>query len=88
MQIPYRQLGPVYYIVFTIKGQTKATATFKVISAIYGLILFKFGVQVAYWQPFSVCFMAFTIKGQIKAAAAFKVILAIYSMISLNLAFR
>ena len=78
MQIPYRQLGPVYYIVFAIKGQTKATATFKIISAIYGLILFKFGVQVAYWQPFSVCFMAFTIKGQIKAAAAFKDISAIY----------
>ena len=65
-------------MVFTIKGQTKAAAAFKAISAIYWLILFKFGVQIAYWQPFSVYFMAFTIKGQIKAAAAFKGISAIY----------
>ena len=35
MQIPYRQLCSVYYMVFTIKGQTKAAAAFKVISAIY-----------------------------------------------------
>ena len=33
---------------FTIKGQTKAAAAFKGISAIYWPILFKFGVQIAY----------------------------------------
>ena len=41
-------------------------------------ILFKFGVQIAYWQPFSDCLVAFTIKGQTKAAAAFKGVSAIY----------
>ena len=56
---------------FTIKGQTKAAAALKGILAIYSLILFKFGGQIAYWQLFSVYFMAFTIKVQLKAAAAF-----------------
>ena len=68
----------VCFVAFTIKGQTKAAAAFKGILAIYCLILFKFGVQVAYQQPFSVCFKAFTINGQTKAAVAFKGISAIY----------
>ena len=71
---------------FTIKGQTKAAAAFKGILAIYCLILFKFGVQIAYRQPFSFCLKAFAIKGQTKAAVAFKGISAIYWPISLNLA--
>ena len=68
----------IFFVAFTIKGQTKATAAFKGISAIYWPILFKFGVQIAYWQPLTVCLVAFTIKGQTKATAAFKGFSAIY----------
>ena len=56
----------------------KAAPAFKCIWAIYRLILFKFGVQIAYWHLCLVYFMVFTIKGQTKAAVAFKGILAIY----------
>jgi hypothetical protein len=66
------------FVAFTIKGQTKAAAAFKCISAIYWPILFKFGMHIAYRQLFSVCFIAFIKKGQTKAAAACKGILAIY----------
>ena len=65
-------------MVFTIKGQTKAAAAFKGISAIYRLIVFKFGMQIAYQHLCLVYFTVFTIKGQTKAAAAFKGISAIY----------
>ena len=68
----------VCFVAFTIKGQTKAAEAFKGILAKYCLILFKFGVQMAYCQPFSVCFVVFTIKGQIKVTVAFEGILAIY----------
>ena len=52
---------------FKIKGQTKATAANKVISAISCPIRFKFCVQVAYWPTLIICFMAFENKGQAKA---------------------
>ena len=78
MQIACLKPFSVCFKAFTIKGQTKAVAAFKGILAIYCLILFKFGVQVAYQQLFSVCLLAFIIKGQTRAAAAFKVISAIY----------
>ena len=65
-------------MVFTIKGQTKAAAAFKGISAIYRPIVFKFGMQIAYQHLCLVYFTVFTIKGQTKAAVAFKGILAIY----------
>ena len=65
----------------SLKGQTKAAAAFKGISAIYGPILFKFGVQIPYQQLCSVYNIVFTLKGQTKAAAAFKGISAIYRQI-------
>ena len=65
-------------MVFTIKGQTKAAATFKGISAIYRPILFNFGMQVAYRHLCLVYFMVFIIKGLTKATATFKGISAIY----------
>ena len=65
-------------MVFTIKGQTKATAAFKGISVIYRPTVFKFGMQIAYQHLCLVYFMVFTIKGQIKAAVAFIGILATY----------
>ena len=57
---------------FAIKGQTKASAAFKGNFGIYGPILFKLCVQVAYLLKGRTCYMAFAIKGQTKAAAAFK----------------
>ena len=57
---------------FKIKGQTKATVAFKGKFSVYGPILFKLCVEVAYWHSLMFCYMAFTIKGQIKAAVAFK----------------
>ena len=57
---------------FTIKGQTKAEATFKDNFGVYGPILFKLCMQVAYWPLLMICYMAFTIKGQTKVATAFK----------------
>ena len=36
------------FVAFTIKGQTKAAAAFKGISAIYWPIVFKFGMQISY----------------------------------------
>ena len=63
---------------FAIKGQTKAAAAFKGNFGVYGPILFKLWVQVAYWSPRTTCYMAFEIKGQTKAAAAFKGNFGIY----------
>ena len=57
---------------FEIKGQSKAAAAFKDNFGVYGPILLKLCVQVAYWPPGTTCYMAFAIKGQTKAAAAFK----------------
>ena len=57
---------------FAIKGQTKAAAAFKGNFGVYGPILFKLCMQVAYWPLLIICYMAFIIKGQSKAAAAFK----------------
>ena len=54
---------------FAIKGQTKAPAAFK---GVFGPILFKLCMQVAFKPPLMICYMAFTIKGQTKAAVAFK----------------
>ena len=48
------------------------------ISAVYGPILFKLCVQVAYRPALIICYMAFTIKGQIKAAADFKDSFGVY----------
>ena len=57
---------------FTIKGQTKAATAFKGNFSVYGPILFKLCMQVAYWPLLMICYMTFTIKGQTKAAAAFE----------------
>ena len=57
---------------FTIKGQTKVKAAFKDNYGVYGPILFKLCMHVAYWQPLMICYMAFIIRGQTKAAAVFK----------------
>ena len=54
---------------FAIKGQTKATAAFKDNFGVYGPILFKVCVKVAYFSPRKTCSMAFTMKGQTKASA-------------------
>ena len=58
---------------FATKGQTKATAAFKGNFSVYGQILFKVWIKVAYWPTLTIHYMAFRIKGQTKAAAAFKV---------------
>ena len=54
------------------KGQTKAPASFKGNFGVYGPILFKLCVEVAYCSPGMTCCMAFAIKCQTKAAAALK----------------
>ena len=51
---------------------TKATAAFKCNFGVYGPILFKLYMQVAYRPLLMICYMAFTIKCQTKAAMAFK----------------
>ena len=53
---------------FAIKGQTKAAAAFNGNFGVYGPILFKLCVQVAYCSPGTPGYMAFAIKGQAKAA--------------------
>ena len=58
-------------VAFAIKGQTKAAGAFNGNFSVYGLILSKLCVQVAYCSPGMACYMAFAIKGQTKAAAAF-----------------
>ena len=60
------------YMAFTIKGQTKAAVAFKGKFSVYGPILFKLCVEVAYCSLGTPGYMAFAIKGQTKAAAAFK----------------
>ena len=70
---------------FAIKGQTKAAAAFKGNFGVYGPILFKLCMQVAYWPSLMICDMAFTIKGQTKATAAFKVNISVYGPISSKL---
>ena len=70
---------------FAIKGQTKAAVAFKGNFGVYGLILFKLCMQVAYWPGLMICYMAFTIKGQTKAAAAFKVNISVYGPILFKL---
>ena len=60
------------YMTFTIQSQTKATAAFKSRFDVYGPILFKLSVQVAYWPPLMLCYVVVTIKGQTKVAAALK----------------
>ena len=62
----------ICYMAFTNKGQTKAAATFKGNFGVYGPILFKVCVKVAYFSPRKTCSMAFTMKGQTKATVAFK----------------
>ena len=57
---------------FTIKGQTKATAAFKVNISVYGPISSKLCMQIAYWPRMMISYMAFTIKGQTKAAVVLK----------------
>ena len=66
---------------FAIKGQTKAAAAFKGNFGIYGAILFKLCVHVAYSSPGTPGYMAFAIKGQTKAAAAFKGNFGVYGPI-------
>ena len=70
---------------FAIKGQTKAAVAFKGNFGIYGPILFKLCVQVAYWSPGTTYYMAFAIKGQTKASAAFKGNFGIYGPILFKL---
>ena len=70
---------------FAIKGQTKAAAAFKGNSGVYGLILFKFWVEVAYCSPGKTCYMVFAIKGLTKAAAAFKGNFGVYGLILFEL---
>ena len=86
VQIVYRPPFSVCFVAFTIKGQKKAAAAFKGITAIYWPIPLKFGMQIAYRQPFSVYFMAFTKKVQTKAAVASKVSLLFIDWFSSNLA--
>ena len=57
---------------FAIKGQTKASAAFRGNFGIYGLILLKLCVEVAYCSPGTPGSMAFAIKGQTKTAMAFQ----------------
>ena len=71
---------------FAIKGQTKAAVAFKGNFGVYGLILFKFCIQVAYCLPGKSCYITFTIKGQTKAAVALKGNFAVYGKILLNCA--
>ena len=61
----------ICYMAFAIKGQTKATAAFKGNFGVYGPILFKLCMQVAYRPRLMICYM--TIEGQTQATAAFKV---------------
>ena len=70
---------------FAIKGQTKAAAAFKGNFGVYGPILFKLCMQVAYWQMWMNCYMAFTNKGQIKAAATFICNFGVYGPILFKL---
>ena len=74
-----------YYMALTNKGQTKAAATFKGNFGVYGPILFKVCMQVAYWPPLMFMAMAFTIKGQTKAATAFKGNFSVYGPILFKL---
>ena len=53
----------VCYMAFAIKGQTKATAAFKVNISVYGPISSKLCMQIAYWPQLMICYMAFIIKG-------------------------
>ena len=82
MQVAYLSPGKSCYMAFTIKGQTKAAVAFKGKFGIYGPILFKLCVEVAYWHSLMFCYMAFTIKGQTKAAVAFKGKFGVYGPIS------
>ena len=75
----------ICYMAFTNKGQTKAAVTFKGNFGVYGPILFKLSMQVAYRTALKICYMAFTIKGQTKAAAAFKVNFSVYGPILFKL---
>ena len=70
---------------FAIKGQTKVAAAFKGNFDVYGPILFKLCVEVAYCSPRKTCYTAFAIKGQTKATAAFKGNFAIYGPILFKL---
>ena len=53
--------------------------------SVYGPILFKLCVEVAYWHSLMFCYLAFTIKGQTKAAVAFKGKFGIYGPILFKL---
>ena len=72
-------------VAYAIKGQTKAATAFKGNFGVYGPILFKLCVQVAYWRPGTTCYMAFAIEGQTKATTAFKGNFGIYGPILLKL---
>ena len=72
MQVAYWPSLMICYMAFTIKGQTKATAAFKVNISVYGPISSKLCMQIDYWPWLMICYLAFTIKGQTKAAAASK----------------
>ena len=73
------------YMAFAIKGQTKAAAGFNGNFIVYGLILIKRCVQVAYCSPGMACYMAFAIKGQTKAAGAFNDNFGVYGPIFFKL---
>ena len=49
---------------FAIKVQTKAAADLIGNFDVYGPILFKFYMQLAYWPMLVICYVAFTIKGR------------------------
>ena len=70
---------------FALKGQTKAEAAFKGNFGVYGPILFKLCVEVAYCSPGTPGYMTFAIKGQTKAAPAFKGNFGIFGPILLKL---
>ena len=70
---------------FAIKGQTKAAAVFKGNFGIYGPIMFKLCIHVAYSSPGTPFYMAFANKGQTKAAPAFKGNFGVYGPILFKL---
>ena len=70
---------------FAIKGQTKAAAASNGNFGVYGPILFKLCVQVAYCFPGMARYMALAIKGQTKAAGAFNGNFGVYGPILLKL---
>ena len=75
----------ICHMAYAIKGQLKAATAFKGNFGVYGPILFKLTMQVAYQPALMICYMAFTIKGQTKAAMAFKGNFSVYGPILFKL---